>query len=67
MAANFGLAGLYNVFVFNNSDYLKKACKYGQITGQGHRIYYQITTFGMSLDTLTTSRELSRHPDGTSD
>ena len=44
--------------VYNNSDYLKKACKYGQITGQGHRIYYQITTFGKSLDTLTTSREM---------
>ena len=47
-------------FQINNYDYLKKARKYGQITGWGHRIYYQITTFGMSLDTLTTSREMPR-------
>ena len=35
--------------------------------GNSGRITLQITTFGMSLDTLTTSREMPRHPDGTSD
>lgn len=28
------------ILINNNSDYLKKARNYGQITGYGHRIYY---------------------------